>query len=197
MNNSWYVEQKDNKTKISIPFEIQRGLIEGDLEPGFYGEEYKYFSNCLDDNSYEFQMFFQRAFAGACRRSQKRLLWNLLVILSELSYEKLNPWGQFIALSATRNPNRDIQELGIRCFENWEDVDALELLHSCKFEEHWLQEYANEVYEENINVLCKKNQSGEMAGRKDNKSSWTGRCGSGYVDDRSENRPQHTFSVAG
>ena len=47
MNNSWYVKQIDNKVKISIPFEIQRGLIEGDLEPGFYGEEYKYFSNCL------------------------------------------------------------------------------------------------------------------------------------------------------
>ena len=45
MNNSWYVKQIDNKVKISIPFEIQRGLIEGDLEPGFYGEEYKYFSN--------------------------------------------------------------------------------------------------------------------------------------------------------
>ena len=60
MNNSWYVKQIDNKVKISIPFEIQRGLIEGDLEPGFYGEEYKYFSNCLDDNSYEFQLFFQK-----------------------------------------------------------------------------------------------------------------------------------------
>lgn len=59
MNNSWYVKQIDNKVKISIPFEIQRGLIEGDLEPGFYGEEYKYFSNCLDDNSYEFQLFFR------------------------------------------------------------------------------------------------------------------------------------------
>lgn len=196
MNNGWCVRQQNNQRTFTVPFPIQRGLMENDLEPGYYGEEYKFFSQFLENNSYYLQVYFQSTFANACRHNQKRLLWNLLVLLSQFSYEYLNPWGQYIALSATRNPNRDIQEMGIRCFENWEDADALELLHSCRFEEHWLQEYADEVYEENIDVLRKKNQSGQMAGGEHNQSSWVGRCRGGYIDNRFENRSQHVVGVA-
>lgn len=72
----------------------------------------------------------------------------ILRVLAHLKYEQACPLGISIAIAATRLPNHEVQECGIRAFENWGTPDSLEVLEGLTFSEAWLQEYVNQVVED-------------------------------------------------
>lgn len=72
----------------------------------------------------------------------------ILHIMGGIEYELINPQGTTMAVMATRNPDEEVKELGIRVFENWGNTDALHVLKSIKCEESWLQEYLDEVIQD-------------------------------------------------
>lgn len=78
----------------------------------------------------------------------EHVLEGVLHILSNYSYDDLEPFGITIALACTVNHSPVIQDLLITCFENWNSVDAIPILSGLKLEPLWLAEYRDEVLEQ-------------------------------------------------
>lgn len=72
----------------------------------------------------------------------------ILRVLAHLKYEQAYPLGLVIAIAATRHQNHEVQECGIRAFENWGTADSLKVLESLTFLEPWIQEYVNQVVDD-------------------------------------------------
>lgn len=77
------------------------------------------------------------------------ILVGILHMISHLSYEEVYPQGPSMALIALsyRN-NHEVNEFGIKCFENWEHPDGIDKLRATRYSSKWLQEYADAVVAE-------------------------------------------------
>lgn len=161
-----------NNPLYRVPFEIRMELISSFFNPDETSKTLEYLKDVAHSRGEIFlESFLSDLYKYAVRIKSHVLCNNAVVLLSQLPYKMLGSWADMLALAATRNPSYDIQEFGIRCFENWEDKSAVDFLHNCKFNEKWLQEYADEVYsnvmkEGSNDILSEKNYSWTMAGRK-------------------------------
>ena len=170
-----------------IPFEVRKDITTSFYEPGSTSMAQKFIEKHLiswKDSDY-LQKLLNDLYHYALRRNSHILANNVIVILSQLPYRYLGSWADMLAVAATRSSFLDVQELGIRCFENWENKDSCTFLNNCHFEERWLQEYADEVYnyvmeEGHEHVLLKKDISWPLAVRESNCSSNIERYTSGY-----------------
>lgn len=133
----------------SLPFDIRESLLTECYEVGLSSLAQRYFESVAsqEDGRWYLADMMQGIFAYAIRKKKHQLAYNILVVLSQLPYEWLGDWACLMAVSATRSPDLDVVELGIRCFECWEDKAACEFLNGCSFGETWLQGYADEVCE--------------------------------------------------
>lgn len=77
----------------------------------------------------------------------EHVLEGILHILSNYSYDILQPFGITIALACTVNHSPVIQDLLITCFENWNSRDAIPVLSGLKLDKPWLIAYRDEVLE--------------------------------------------------
>lgn len=76
------------------------------------------------------------------------ILSGILHILSHFPYVSVYPLGQMMAINALNHESRQVEEFGIKCFENWGHPDGAEKLRAVRFAASWLQEYAEEVISE-------------------------------------------------
>ena len=153
---------------LSVPFDIRQYITAQYYETGKTSLAQKYFENMIAQRNV--MELIQEIYFYSVSRKDHMLAWNIMVVVSQLPYDRLGNSASVLALAATRNPNMDIVETAIRCFENWEDKNACVFLKNSSFEERWLQNYADEVCEyvmeeDNKNVLPKKGYSWEMAKR--------------------------------
>ena len=177
-----------NNPLLCLPFDVRDSLSNEYYEAGMTSLAQRYFENEYigAGREEELQKIFNDIYMFAGRSDKHRLSYNLLVVLSQLPYYYLGSWACTLALAATRNKYMDVIELGIRCFENWENREALELLKECSFTESWLQEYANAVCESAIDVrkqedvLYTKDYSWKMARGENYSSSNVEGYSSGY-----------------
>ncbi|WP_024333894.1 hypothetical protein [Desulfotignum balticum] len=72
-------------------------------------------------------------------------LSGILRVISHFEYSLMYPQGMTIAISATRHEDAEVQECGIRCFENWEAIDSLPILKNIYISESWLNDYLKDV----------------------------------------------------
>lgn len=84
-------------------------------------------------------------------------LSRILRVISHFEYSQMYPQGMTIAISATRNEDTEVQECGIRCFENWEAIDSLPILKNIYISESWLNDYLEDVIAdlEGLNTKCR------------------------------------------
>lgn len=166
-----------------VPFSVKKELLEEYLVVEHLNMSTKYFKS-LVDQPFFMGRIMQNVFSTAVTEANHRLQWNIIVVLSQLEYDELDTWAPILAVAATRSPHMDVQEIGIRCFENWEDKNACDFLRNLSFSEKWLQDYADEVIkyvnEEDANAVFKKNYSWKMAGRTETKNGDIRGCASGY-----------------
>lgn len=173
-----------------LPFEIQDNITTEFYETGRSSMMQKFIEESIVNSPDRMQKLFNDLYHYAVRTDSHVLAWNILVVLSQIPYIMLGSWADMLAVAATRNPYLDIQEMGIRCFENWENMNACSFLEKCSFSEEWLQEYANEVCayikEEGLtaDVLSQKNYSWQVAGAANNSSSNIEGYSSGYSSSR-------------
>lgn len=152
-----------------LPHDIKESLTTEFYEPGMMSPLEQYIENNLVKQKSEIEGIFNSIYKFAIKKKSHILAWNIIVVLSELSYEILGDWADMLAITATRSQYMDVVEMGIRCFENWECIDACEFLQGCHFEEKWLQEYADQVCEYvkkegwSKDVLSTKDYSWKMA----------------------------------
>lgn len=174
---------------LKIPFEIRMDLEASYFETGKTSLSQRYFTERAEKS--DIMPDIQEMYFYAVRNNNHKLAWNLIVMLSQIQYKLLGNTAAILAMSATRNPYKDVVEMGIRCYENWEDKIACEFLKQSVFEEEWLQEYADEVCsyvmeEGESNVLFEKNHTWEMADNQYTTSN-AGRHRGGYSSSRISN----------
>ena len=183
---------KDDPLRF-LPSEIRENIETDFYETGKTSVMQRYVENNVLNNIEVTQKLFNDIYHYSVRNDRHILAWNILVVLSQLPYEYLGSWADMLAVSATRNKYLDVQEMGIRCFENWENDSSYYFLKELTFSESWLQEYADEVCAEGINrkknVLSEENYSWKMARRTFNATSnfeeYSGGHSTSRVQDRS------------
>ncbi len=182
----WNDLRYDENPLLRLPFDIRESITTEFYEPGMVSPMEKYvIENILEDRNY-LQQLMNDLFKYSTRKQSHIISYNTIVVLSQLPYKALGSWADALAISATRSQYLDVAEIGIRCFENWEDKSACEYLHGCHFEEPWLQEYANEVciyIEEAVqrdNVLFAENYTWQVASSGDDSTSNPEGYSSGY-----------------
>lgn len=167
----------DDNPLLRLPFYVRESITTDFYEPGKVSLMEKYILEKLINNRVYLQQLMNDLFKLSTRKQSHILSYNTIVVLSQLPYEMLGSWADALAISATRSPYLDVAEIGVRCFENWEDKSACEYLKGCRFEEPWLQEYANEVcaYIEEAeiteNVLPTEDYTWQMASRGNDSTS--------------------------
>lgn len=77
--------------------------------------------------------------------SNDHILEGALHILSNYSYEEIDPYGISVALVCVVNHSPVIQDLLISCFEKWGSTESIDILESLNLDEPWLAEYRDEV----------------------------------------------------
>lgn len=77
--------------------------------------------------------------------SDDHILEGVLHILSNYSYDEIEPFGISVAIACAVNHSLIIQDLLISCFEKWNAVDAIDILTGLQLEEPWLSEYRDDV----------------------------------------------------
>ncbi|WP_370309681.1 hypothetical protein [Sinimarinibacterium flocculans] len=69
----------------------------------------------------------------------------LLLAVGRLSYSVAKPAGVTMAISALSHKCVEVQEAGVRAFEEWGSPESIEILENTKVSAPWLQNYILEV----------------------------------------------------
>lgn len=69
----------------------------------------------------------------------------ILRLIGRFSEFDIFPQGYTMALSALNHKNKEIQELGIRAFEEWGSAGSLYVLKQLNSDTKWIQDYIDEV----------------------------------------------------
>ena len=179
-----------------LPFNIRESINSEFYEPGMSSMAQQYIETIYlsDGKGNDLQKLFNDIYFFAVKKDKHVLAYNIIVVLSQIPYKYLGSWACTLAMAATRNKYMDVVELGVRCFENWENKDACSFLKQCNFSELWLQKYANEVctYVEEEgqedSVLFEKDYTWQMARGGSDSIGNIERYTSGYSSSRVQNR---------
>lgn len=77
--------------------------------------------------------------------SDDHTMEGILHILSNHSYEEVDPVGITVILACRTNPSHVIEELVISCFEVWNNPDGIDILEKLPLSEPWLIQYRDHV----------------------------------------------------
>jgi len=77
----------------------------------------------------------------------KIIIIGLLKTIAHFEYTDISPIGPTMALAALSYSDPEVQECGIRAYENWGHADSLKVLNKIKCEQEWLSQYINQVIE--------------------------------------------------
>ena len=157
-----FLENNDSSTSNTdeiephIPLEVETMTIlssmlqDEELDTGISNASEKYFEKLLHENRVSamngISSLFMNNFSVQGRKVN--ILIGILHILSHFKYTLVYPLGQMIAICALSHTNSEVEEFGIKCFEDWGHKDGIEKLSAIKFNSEWLQDYAKEVISE-------------------------------------------------
>jgi hypothetical protein len=77
--------------------------------------------------------------------SKINIICGLLRIISHFEYYELEPQCILIVTSLISHQNEEVVECAIRCCENWENDEALNVLKNIKCRSDWMNNYLQEV----------------------------------------------------
>lgn len=77
--------------------------------------------------------------------NDENVLLKILNAISQIEYEKVNPYGQTIAIAAISNKNIIVKQKAIEAFERWHNEDSIKILENIDVKEKWLQRYLEKV----------------------------------------------------
>lgn len=76
------------------------------------------------------------------------VLIKILNAISEVEYEKVNPYGQTIAIAAISNKNLVVKQKAIETFERWHNEESIKILENIDVREKWLKKHVEKVIED-------------------------------------------------
>lgn len=142
------VENNLNYKRIqTLNVELSKKLLhllrEQEFEYGFNSPADEMVQKCLKENQVVTKQWLNQLFIS--NFSDPTVTVGLLRVISHLDYEQIAPQGPTMALAALSNRNSEIQECGIRAFENWVHPESLRILKEVHCHESWLEDYLKQV----------------------------------------------------
>ena len=139
-----------------IPLEVETMAIlssmleDEEFDTGVSNASEKYFEKVIHENKVSAMNGISALFMDnfSVQGRKVNVLIGILHILSHCEYTLVYPLGQMIAICALSHANSEVEEFGIKCFEDWGHKDGIEKLRAIKFNSDWLQDYAKEVISE-------------------------------------------------
>lgn len=128
-----------------------------DEEPeyGRKGAGAKLFEQEFDNNAAATLFWFNNLYIRYFVSSEKMLL-GLLRVIESLDEKIIGSVGQTMAIAALVHKNLEVQEVGVRIFENWASEMSLNILKSVHVESSWLQSYIQQVIKDiEDKLLCR------------------------------------------
>lgn len=74
-----------------------------------------------------------------------QILEGILVMISSVPYETVEPQGPVIALGTLQHHNLELRDRAIQCYEKWNSKKGLNALKSLNCYPKWLQRYVDKV----------------------------------------------------
>lgn len=76
------------------------------------------------------------------------VLMGILHLISHFNYDEVKNTYQSIAIGSITHSDNNVKEMAVQCFENWDDIDTLDILKNIESGVPWLQSYINQVIED-------------------------------------------------
>lgn len=153
-----YLSDIDNKMGLSnqeitlsfvrsyLPSDIVDSVINDFYEPGMISRLEQYLTETFDENASGIvQHIMWDLYQYSNYENNNNLMVNVLIVLSELPFSIINDALIEIACNALESNDPELEELGIRCFENWDDKSGISYLKKYSYSESWLDDYAQSV----------------------------------------------------
>lgn len=143
--NLWSIVQKHQLRKFRDNYtkELLHIILEQDFEYGFDSPADLFIKDLLNQNPIVTREWLNSVFLEYFY--DRRILIGLLQLLSHMDYFEIYPQGQTMAVAALSHVDSEVRECGIRAFENWSNIESLNVLRNLKCPEEWLQEYVQQV----------------------------------------------------
>ena len=77
--------------------------------------------------------------------SNAHILTGLLMMIGTVSYDRIAPEGQVMAMGLLQNMHIPIRDKAIQAFERWNSKKGISVLSSLKCDRKWLQRYVDKV----------------------------------------------------
>lgn len=141
-------EQAVDQSKIN---EIISTILHDEYEDGeisnserFIQEEYKNgnIDNIINDL---YKIYVDNYTEDLEDYNKLQILEGILVMLSSVPYEAVEPQGQEIAEKCLHHKDTSIQDRAIQCYSSWNSKKGLKALKSVKCNAKWLQKYADKI----------------------------------------------------
>jgi hypothetical protein len=143
-NRSTLIDKSDSNFEIyKFYTQIISSLRNDDFEYGKSTKTEKILKTLLAENIYRTKEALQKV----CIKnySDKNILCGLLRVISHFDYYELTPQNILIATSAIAHRDEEVIECAIRCCENWDNYEVLNVLRNVKCHSDWMNDYLNEV----------------------------------------------------
>lgn len=141
---TYNAEELSREEYLKVEAEKFLSMLRNDyFEAGYYSSSELYLKSKLEEDPMIAKSWLNRFFYENLANSE--ILVKLLHIISDIDYEIMVPEGPIMAMAASNYDNDEVREYSIRVFEKWANPESLKVLKNIRFNEEWLQEYANEV----------------------------------------------------
>ena len=118
-------------------------IQESDFEFGFSTPAEEYVSDALNRCGSFAREWINELFLQ--RFNDPYVTSSILRVIAHFDYQQIYPNGITMAVCATSHKSAEVRECGIRCFENWEAPENLNVLNSLSYSEEWLKDYLTGV----------------------------------------------------
>ena len=142
--------RKSAPTNENDKYVLSAMLEEEVCETGIQNPSEVYFRDMLQKNRLEALNTLCVIFFSNFSTDTKKIniAISILHLISHLDYDQVHPNGQLMALTAIAHRDREMAEYGIKCYENWGNIEGVDKLKAVHFSTQWLQDYANQVIED-------------------------------------------------
>jgi hypothetical protein len=125
-------------------YETLLNLLEDEfVEEGITNPSEEYIDGLFKQDATTTNCLINKMFIDNFQNAQ--LLVAILHLISHFDYKQVSPQGQTMAIAALIHKNIEVQEYGVKCFENWRHRDGIRILRQAKPGQKWLQRYIDSV----------------------------------------------------
>jgi len=121
-------------------------LREQDFEYGFDSQSDAFIRNLMNENRSVTKEWLNLLYIEYY--DKKEIMIGILRVISHIEYAEISPQGPTMALAALPHADAEVRECGIRAFENWGNIESLNVLKNVRCQEGWLQSYVDQIIDE-------------------------------------------------